>query len=369
MRILLLGEYSNLHNTLATALRALGHEVRLVSDGDDWKGYKQDVCLRRKSTKPIDTLHYLLRLHREMRNWHGYDVVQLINPVHFIDLKAERGILIYDYLRKHNKKIFLGAFGDDTFYIRNSYIDRPLRYCDFYTPTHEVTHSWNQSNIDNWLHNAGMVHSCQHIAQTCDGIIAALYEYYVAYTSSEWRDKTTFIPLPIAFPPVIQKSDVDVIPQKLRFFIGIQRLRTQLKGTDILLQVAKELESRYPDRMEVIVAENLPFDEYLQLMASCDVLLDQIYSYTPAMNALQAMAMGLVVVSGGEEEQYELLGEHDLRPIVNVLPDVDDIRTKLESLILHPERIPLLRTQGIEYIRRHHSAGSIAQKYLSVYLQ
>ena len=34
MRILLLGEYSNVHATLAKGLKALGHEVVLASDGD-----------------------------------------------------------------------------------------------------------------------------------------------------------------------------------------------------------------------------------------------------------------------------------------------------------------------------------------------
>ena len=33
MRILLLGEYSNVHATLAKGLKALGHEVVLASDG------------------------------------------------------------------------------------------------------------------------------------------------------------------------------------------------------------------------------------------------------------------------------------------------------------------------------------------------
>ena len=37
MRILLMGEYSNVHNTLAIGLRALGHEVTVASDGDSWK--------------------------------------------------------------------------------------------------------------------------------------------------------------------------------------------------------------------------------------------------------------------------------------------------------------------------------------------
>ena len=39
MKILLLGEYSNVHNTLADGLRALGHEVTVASNGDFWKNY------------------------------------------------------------------------------------------------------------------------------------------------------------------------------------------------------------------------------------------------------------------------------------------------------------------------------------------
>ena len=42
MKILLLGEYSNVHHTLAEGLRVLGHEVTVASDGDGWKGYDRD---------------------------------------------------------------------------------------------------------------------------------------------------------------------------------------------------------------------------------------------------------------------------------------------------------------------------------------
>ena len=34
MRILLLGEYSNVHATLSKALKKRGHEVLLISNGD-----------------------------------------------------------------------------------------------------------------------------------------------------------------------------------------------------------------------------------------------------------------------------------------------------------------------------------------------
>jgi len=386
MRILLLGEYSNLHYTLACALRDMGHEVRLVSDGDEWKRYPTDVRLSRRSNRPFDTLIYLLRLAREVRHWKGYDAVQLINPVHFVQLKAERGIRLYDWIRRHNKRVFLGAFGDDYYFIHNSYVRRPLRYSDFYTPSHEVDHAWNRQNREGWLENEGMVNSCKHIAQTCDGIIAALYEYYVTYKAvPDLASKTTFIPLPIdyhhpdhfkgnhALQPTYfsASSQEEHAPasqgdekHKIRLFIGIQRQRSALKGTDILMKVAQELQKKDPDRVELVTAENLPYAEYVRQLEGCDILLDQIYSYTPAMNALQAMSRGIVVLSGGEEEQYELLGEQELRPIINTLPEEDDIHAKLEEIIHHPERLHELRRQGFLYIERHHDSRKIAAQYV-----
>jgi hypothetical protein len=140
--------------------------------------------------------------------------------------------------------------------------------------------------------------------------------------------------------------------------------RDELKGTDILYKVAQNIESKYPDKCKVIATESLPYNKYIEQMKGCDILLDQIYSYTPAMNALQAMSMGLVTVSGGEEEHYKLIKEEDLRPIVNVQPTEKDIYNKLEWLILHPEEIAQLKLDGKEYIRLHHDSIKIAQQYI-----
>ena len=64
MKILLLGEYSNVHATLAKGLRALGHEVLVVSNGDFWKNYPRDIDLSRSSSR-LGALAYLLTLGRE----------------------------------------------------------------------------------------------------------------------------------------------------------------------------------------------------------------------------------------------------------------------------------------------------------------
>ena len=366
MKILLLGEYSNVHWTLACALRKRGHEVCVVSNGDEWKGYPSDIALTRKSGR-LGSIAYLYKVLRLLPKLRGYDVVQLINPVHFIDLKAERGIRIYDYLRRHNKRVYLGAFGYDHYYVYDSVVRRTLRYCDYYTPTREVHHEWNTANERDWLHTFKKEANI-HIANTCDGIISGLYEYDVAYRPY-FTEKTTFIPLPIEMNETVNdnQAETDEANRKLRFFIGIQRHRTALKGTDIMLRALERLVANYPDQAEMIKAESVPFAQYKEMLRSSDILLDQIYSYTPAMNALLAMSQGLIVVSGGEEESYAILNEKELRPIINVQPDEADIYHQLEQLVLHPERIAQLKRDSIEYVRRHHDSIKVANQYLEAW--
>ena len=103
---------------------------------------------------------------------------------------------------------------------------------------------------------------------------------------------------------------------------------------------------------------------YQKLMDDADVQLDQLYSYTPSMNSLLAMAKGVIVLGGGEEENYEIINEKELRPIINVYPSEEDIFQKLEYIVLNKERIPELSAQSIEYVRKHHNYVKVAQQYV-----
>lgn len=86
------------------------------------------------------------------------------------------------------------------------------------------------------------------------------------------------------------------------------------------------------------------------------------------MNGLLAMAKGLVLVGGGEPENYTILGEKELQPIVNVVPDYDDVRDKLEQLALHPEQIARLSDESRLYIERHHDYRKVARQYIDFWL-
>jgi glycosyltransferase involved in cell wall biosynthesis len=86
------------------------------------------------------------------------------------------------------------------------------------------------------------------------------------------------------------------------------------------------------------------------------------------MNPLMAMSKGVICIGGGEPENYEILNETELRPIINVQPSYESVYHEMEQLILHPERITELKRQSIEYVRRHHDYLSVARRYEQLYL-
>ena len=125
----MIGEYSNVHATLAEGLKAIGHSVTVVSNGDFWKNYPRDISLVRHPSK-LGGIVYMAKLYSILPRLRGYDVVQLINPM-FLEIKAERIFAIYRYLRKHNGKVFLGGYGMDWYWVNTCVNDKPLRYSDF----------------------------------------------------------------------------------------------------------------------------------------------------------------------------------------------------------------------------------------------
>lgn len=94
MKILLLGEYSNVHNTLAKGLRRLGHQVTVASDGDSWKDYPRDIDLKRDLCSRTGRISFLWRLMKALPSMRGYDIVQIINPI-FFELKDGKQAFLF----------------------------------------------------------------------------------------------------------------------------------------------------------------------------------------------------------------------------------------------------------------------------------
>jgi hypothetical protein len=133
MKILLIGEYSRLHNSLKEGLQKLGHEVTILGFKDGFKDYPVDFPLEKKwdsglfkkiklatlTLTSFDVSAYLTyqQFRKNSHHFKDFDVVQLINENSFFcDYRHEKKIL--KFLFKHNKKVFLISAGDDYMYLK-----------------------------------------------------------------------------------------------------------------------------------------------------------------------------------------------------------------------------------------------------------
>lgn len=360
MKILLLGEYSRLHLTLAEGLRILGHEVTVASDGDGFKNFERDVDLTRRSSGLLDTATAILGFYRKVSSFKDFDVVQLINP-NFTTLNASFNEKFFWKLKKNNKKIFLGAFGDDSFWLKACIENKTFRYSEFWIDGKPTNLDCTEKLKSTWVGTAAE-NLNKLVAKNVDGIAACLYEYYESY-KPYYYSKLKYLPLPINIEK-IPFVPIEEEPDKVNFFIGINKDRTEVKGTDIMEKALIAINEKYPESVNIIRAESLSYAAYQDALADSHVVLDQLYSFSPAVNALQAMARGKIAVSGGEQEIYDLLGEMDNQPIVNVYPSFDGVFEKLEWLVLNKKLLPKLSRDSRVFVEEHHDYLKIAKQYL-----
>lgn len=361
MKILYFGEYSNLHTLLTKGMTELGHETTLASDGNSFHNFKRDIDINRPNG-PFSGIRHLLRLTCLLPKFRNYDVVQLINPDCF-GLKAERQYTFYRYLRNHNKAMLCGAYGCDWYWVDDGLRHKTFEYGDFYIGD-KMRNDEAALKFIREYDNTAKGDYTRFVMEDVDWIPNCLYEYQACY-SRYFPNKTDFIPLPVetVYDDPVHHFD----GKRIRFFIGIDGKRSQYKGTDIMFEALKDTVARYPDDCEIVKAVSLPYDEYQKSMNSSDVILDQLYSYTPSMNSLLAMSKGIVVVGGGEPENYEIINEHELHPIINVKPSYEHVCQQLEWIINHKQEINRLKAESIAYVKKHHDYKKVAKSYEDLY--
>lgn len=363
LRILLVGDASNYHRALAEGLRAMGHEVVLASNGSGWMDTERDIDISRRDGKVWGALLWM-RLRRLMQSrFRGFDVVQLNNPV-FVNLRPERNMILFNELKRHNRGVFLSALGTDTQYVDMCLSPySPLAYSEwmaggepspYYKESPEIVEAWQKDPLRT---------HCETIYDGIAGAVSALYEYHLACRRCLPESHIAYGGIPIdtrSIQPVEMPDRID----KVKLFLGMHRDRKVEKGTDRLLAAARRVVERYPDKCTLEIVENIPYAQYIERMRGSHVVLDQLYSYTPATNALLAMAMGLNTVSGGEEDYYRFIGEERLHPIINAVPDDDALYGIIEETVLHPELIKQRGLEGREFVVKHNDTSVVARRFV-----
>ena len=354
----------------------MGHQVTLVSTGDDFKKFPSDVLLKRKYdsgvSKKIKVLLFKImglditsislknQFFQEKELFTGFDFVQLINESPFGMLpKYEKEII--SFLKENNKKLFLLSCGTDYTSVKYAF-EKKFRYSIF-TPFFEGKISEKEffpalkylKPDYKELHN--------FVFEKVDGVIASDLDYDIPL-----QKHPKYLGL-IANPVNTEKLKYlpFSIKEKIIIFHGINRANYFKKGNDYFEAALKKVQHKYSNNIEVITVENVPYSEYIEKYNSAHIILDQVFAYDQGYNALEAMAKGKVVFTGAEKEFLERYNLQENEVCINALPDVENIVEKLSWLIENPSFIEKIGENARKFIEREHYFKSIAQQYLKAW--
>ncbi|WP_284653603.1 glycosyltransferase [Flavobacterium terrisoli] len=387
MKILLIGEYSRLHNSLKEGLQQLENEVTILGFKDGFKDFPVDFPLVKKWDYGIlkkikvavlrltgfDISSYLTykQFQQNKRHFQGFDVVQLINENSFFcDYRYEKKIL--SFLFKHNKKVFLLSCGDDYVYVDYNfnhpenpsivqpYLAKKIADADFSNVLKFRTKSFEK------LHH--------FIYQNIQGVIATDIDYHIPLQNHSTRGGAGqsrakylgLIPSPInlsRFP----KSELK-IGDRIVIFHGINRESYFKKGNDFFEKALEIIKKKYDDRIDVFVTENIPYNDYINRYNQAHIVLDQLYGHDQGSNALEAMAKGKVVFTNASEsfEKHYHLTE---KAAINAKPDVDELVAQLSFLIENPDEIKAIGKRARAFVESEHDYIKIAGKYSEIWNQ
>ncbi len=366
MRIVIIGEYSGFSKNLHIGFRKLGHHSFVFSWGDTFKKIIPDdntylvnvsnYCLGGKYIKGSHLIRRFfsrIKLDRYVKRKFKSEKADVVLVLNTAFLKESNNIFsplfskeMLFYVVSDISKIFLSACGND--YIFNSFLPMCKK-------TNEYGLYLFFSHPQDRQHEKFVYHQ-KYIKK----IIPVMYDYAAAYRyfQNEYDYKILkTIPLPFDTSSVETQNTVH---GKIKIMHGVSRPHD--KGSYIILAALERLQKEYPDRVDVKVVWRIPLSDYLTIMNETNIVIDQCYAVGYGMNAIEALAMGKVVLSGNEIENQKEFGVND-NPIVTIGPSANQIFLELERLVLNPELISEISRRSRRYAENIHDCVVIAKQY------
>lgn len=366
LNILLMGDASNYHATLAIGLKRLGHRVTVASAGSGWMNTRRDIDISRRLHGPAGGALLYTRLSTVLSpRLRGYDVVQIAGPL-FLNLRPHRNLAIFNRLKRQNGAVMLTALAADTQYVEMSIADDcPLRYTEWRIAGHDGPYRKARPDVEAVWTSPELSDMCRRIYDNVDGAISALYEYQLVCLRNMPPEKVSYGGIPIDTESITYSPPEFSDDEPVNIFLGRHADRLAEKGTDVLEQIARHVVHDNPGKARLTIIENLPYEQYLTKLRAAHIALDQLYSYTPATNALLPMAMGIPAVSGAEPEYYDFINETHLRPIINADPlDTKTTADTISGLVRNREKLRELGRQSRLFVERHNSCETVASRFV-----
>ena len=377
MKILLVGEFSRLHNSLKEGLLSLNHKVSILGTGDDFKEFPVDYSITPKFILSSSLLMFInkvffklfksdlrllergIRFYLLLPKLKNYDVVQLINS-DAIETYPFASRYLLKKLFNQNKKISLLICGEETpiieYLLKNEMkysILNPLIADPNLKKNYNYSLKYVQPNYRKTF---------DFVTKKSSSIITSDLDYKIPMKKMGYNSQ--FIPNPINTDKI--RFEPLEITAKIIIFLGINDSSFVKKGSVFFEKAIEIIKEKYPNQVETIVTRSIPYQQYIEAYDKAHILLDQIYSYDQGYNALEAMAKGKVVFTGAENEFYKQYNLTE-KVAVNALPNVDYLVQELSFLIENPDELIAIGKRARTFVEKEHHYLKITEKYLETW--
>jgi glycosyltransferase involved in cell wall biosynthesis len=377
MKILLVGEFSRLHNSLKEGLLTLNQDVNILGTGDDFKEFPIDFSIAPRFILSSSLLMFInkvffklfksdlrllergIRFYLLLPKLKNYDLVQLINS-DAIETYPFASRYLLNKLFKQNKKISLLICGEETPIIEYL-LKKEMKY-SILSPLFADQNLKKNFNYSLKYVQPNYRKTFDFITGKSSSIITSDIDYKIPMEKLGYDSQ--FIPNPINTDKISFKPLK--ITDKVIVFLGINESSSVKKGSEFFEKTLAIIKKKYTNQVEIIVTKSIPYEQYIEVYDKAHILLDQVYSYDQGYNALEAMSKGKVVFTGAENEFYKQYNLTE-KVAINALPDVDYLVNELSFLIENPDEIIAIGKRARDFVEKEHHYLKISQKYLDTW--
>ena len=364
MNILIVGEFSGFAKHLKNGFKKLGHNVTIVMTPDSFKKFKGDkddilygynISLLGRPIRgtalmlnPLRAKLIRKKLSRKYKQ-NKPDIIIVINYNFITTSRYDSGTplsFLKEQVQRGSKLIMVCCGGDPAYTYTYPELLRQWGHGDRIGQLHDDRYSW--------------------LLQSSHVIIPMAVSYYDAiinYSNYEKYDTTKVVH---SIPPPMTVDDKvtfdSCVGRKIVIFHGIVRPRE--KGTPFIQEAMNRLEAERPDKVECICRGGMPYDEYIKIYKSVDILVDQTYGRGFGMQSLTGAMKGKCVLVSNSDENNKDMGFDDV-PFVQIKPDSEQIYQTLKDLVLNPARIDEIKTASRRFVENHCECSVVAKRYLN----
>lgn len=356
-KILLLGEFSNLHNMLSTSLREYGVDSFVVGSPNGFRGLKADLSLSSSLPGVSGRVHAALKPIININKLLDYDVVQAITYEQFHPIINNSMLKL---ISRFSERFCSLSTGCDSYL--NSYLSSDHPYKSICTDCLQ----FDQKRIECRTCEPDSVNSQELLYDLSSVIIPMQIEYRESILRTQFAAKVTNVHRLPFFKPQITNSPLRSYSKNTSIKVAHGLNRYGFKGTRIVEDAIKLIQVENIKGIELTVLPRMPLDTYLTVISEFDAVVDQLYFESYGYNALYAMSMGLPVIGSVTDRALAEIGifanpfvfsPPSARELVDVLIKLRDRRTLLE---IHSQ-------MGIEFVSAVHSPDETIPQFLSTW--